>query len=250
MILYFSGTGNSKYVAQKIADITGDQILSINERVKQGNTEPLCSDAPFVFVCPTYAWRIPRIVENYITKVAFSGTQKVYFILTCGTHTLNAVHYVKRLCRNKGFDLLGFGEILMPENYIALFTAPDKEESDAIIAKADTKAAQFAMDIRDKRTLPGFGKTGGIEGRISSGLMNPVCYKLIFHADGFHATEKCIHCGKCARLCPLNNIEMVNGAPVWGKKCTHCMACICGCPQEAIEYKNKTQGKTRYYLSV
>ena len=250
MILYFSGTGNSKFVAQKIGSVTGDQIISINERLKQGNTEPLRSDPPFVFVCPTYAWRIPRIVEDYITKVVFSGTKKVYFILTCGTHTLNAVHYVKTLCRNKGFDLLGFDEILMPENYIALFTAPDKEGCDMIIAKADTKITRLAMDIRDGFTLQDFNKTDGIKGKISSGIANPVYYKLIVHANGFHVSEKCIHCGKCAKLCPLNNIDMVNGTPAWGKKCTHCMACICGCPKEAIEYKGKTQGKTRYFLAV
>lgn len=146
--------------------------------------------------------------------------------------------------------MLGFDDVLMPENYIALFTAPGKEESDAIIAKADTKITQLATDIRDKRTLPDFKKTDGIMGRISSGIGNPLCYRLVIHADGFHATEKCIHCGKCANLCPLNNIDMVNGTPLWGKRCTHCMACICGCPKEAIEYKNNTQGKTRYYLSV
>lgn len=79
MILYFSGTGNSKYVAQKIGNITGDQVISMNERLKQGNTEPLRSDTPFVFVCPTYAWRMPRIVEDYISKVTFSGTKKDIF---------------------------------------------------------------------------------------------------------------------------------------------------------------------------
>jgi ferredoxin len=193
---------------------------------------------------------MPRIVEDYIIKVNFLGTKKAYFVLTCGTHTLNAVHYVQTLCRKKGLELLGFDEILMPENYIALFTAPNKEESDAIIAKAETKVTQLAMDIRDKVTLPGFKKTGSIKGQISSSIMNPVCYKLVFHADGFHSTEKCIHCEKCAKLCPLNNIDMVEGTPVWREKCTHCMACICGCPKEAIEYKKQTQGKTRYYLSV
>jgi len=250
MILYFSGTGNSKYVAQKISNITGDQIISMNERIKQGNTEPLQSDLPFVFICPTYGWRLPRIVENYIKKVTFSGSEKVYFILTCGNHTLNAVYYVEKLCRYKGFNLQGFDAIVMPENYIALFTAPDKKESDAIIAKADAKIIQVAMDIREKRCLPVFNNTDGIKGQISSGIINPVFYSLIVRADGFHTTEKCIHCKKCAKLCPLNNINMVNGNPVWSKNCTHCMACICGCPKEAIEYKNKTQGKTRYYLSV
>ena len=52
----------------------------------------------------------------------------------------------------------------------------------------------------------------------------------------------------CVKLCPLNNVEMDGSRPAWGKRCTHCMACICGCPHEAIEYKNKTQGRRRYYL--
>ena len=33
MILYFSGTGNSEYIARRIAKATGDEILSLNERI-------------------------------------------------------------------------------------------------------------------------------------------------------------------------------------------------------------------------
>ncbi|WP_411680061.1 EFR1 family ferrodoxin [Clostridium thailandense] len=66
-------------------------------------------------------------------------------------------------------------------------------------------------------------------------------------AKGFYATDDCTSCGKCAKLCPLNNIEIAEGKPHWGQSCTHCMACICGCPSEAIEYKNKSKGKPRYY---
>ncbi len=250
MILYFSGTGNSKYIAQEIGTITGDQVISINERLKKGNMEQLQSDAPFVFVCPTYASRIPRIVKDYITKVIFSGSTNVYFILTCRAQTFNAVHYVNNLCQKKGLDLLGFAEVVMPQNYVALFNVSGKEEADATIAKAETKITQLAMNIRNKLTLPVFNETGGIKGQISSGIINSIFYKFIIHADGFHATEKCIHCEKCAKLCPLNNINIVNGTPVWGDRCTHCMACICRCPNEAIEYKDKTRGKTRYYLSI
>lgn len=250
MILYFSGTGNSKYIAQKIGTITGDQVISINERLQKGNMEQLQSDAPFVFVCPTYASRIPRIVKDYIIKVIFSGTANVYFILTCSAQTFNAVHYINKLCQKKGFNLLGFAEVVMPQNYVALFNVSGKEEADATIAKAETKITQLAMNIRDKLKLPVFNETGGIKGQISSGMINSIFYKFIIHADGFHATEKCIHCEKCAKLCPLNNIDIVNGTPVWDDRCTHCMACICACPKEAIEYKDKTQGKTRYYLSI
>ena len=50
--------------------------------------------------------------------------------------------------------------------------------------------------------------------------------------------------------CPLNNIRLENGKPVWGKNCTHCMACICYCPKEAIEYGKKSKGKPRYHFEA
>ena len=63
-------------------------------------------------------------------------------------------------------------------------------------------------------------------------------------------SEACIGCGKCVELCPLSNIYLENGKPVWGKNCTHCMACICYCPKEAIEYGRKSKGKPRYHFEA
>ena len=64
-------------------------------------------------------------------------------------------------------------------------------------------------------------------------------YRLFVKAEAFRAEDTCIGCGKCVELCPLNNIHLENGKPVWGK--THCMACICYCPKEAIEYGKKSK---------
>ena len=58
----------------------------------------------------------------------------------------------------------------------------------------------------------------------------------------------CIGCGKCEKLCPLNNITLQNARPVWGSNCTQCMACICYCPTRAIEYGKKSAGKPRYHF--
>ena len=68
-----------------------------------------------------------------------------------------------------------------------------------------------------------------------------------------HASEaanalSCTSCGLCAARCPLNNIVLEGGRPVWKGECTHCMACIGGCPTEAIEYGEKSKGRRRYYL--
>ena len=60
----------------------------------------------------------------------------------------------------------------------------------------------------------------------------------------------CTGCGRCAQLCPTNNIVLRSGKPVWGGNCTHCMACISYCPTEAIEYGKKSVGKPRYRLEA
>ena len=245
MILFFSGTGNSQYVAKIIAEKTKDDIVSINKLVKQGNQKQLVSkDKPFVFVCPTYAWRIPKVVEDFIKSVDFSGSNKVYFILTCGLSTSNALGYIKQLCTVKGFDLQGFADIVMPENYIAMYNAPDKVTADKIIQKSIPKILKIAEDIRDEIPFP----VRTTKSSLKSGVVNTVFYKFFVKSKGFYTTEKCIGCKKCVQLCPLNNIEMKEDKPSWQNNCTHCMACISGCPTLAIEYKNKTQGKPRYYL--
>lgn len=247
MILYFSGTGNSKHVAQQIAKKTNDQLVSLNDIVKQGNESALQSDTPYVFVCPTYAWRIPKVIDQLIRKITFTGSNIAYFILTCGAETGNAVGYVEKLCKDKGWELKGFGEILMPENYVAMFPVTEPTQAKEMIAKAVPVIEGIADDIINGKSFQ-FYTSNGFMGKLKSGIVNMAFYPFAVHAKGFYATDKCINCGKCEKLCPLNNIHMENGTPHWGDRCTHCMACICGCPTEAIEYKKVTQGKPRYYL--
>ena len=57
MILYFSGTGNSKYVAQRMAEALNQSLLSMNDRIRSHDTSPVETDEHLVIVTPTYAWR-------------------------------------------------------------------------------------------------------------------------------------------------------------------------------------------------
>lgn len=248
MILYFTGTGNSRYVARKIAEEINDEVVSINQLIKQESEDELIStNKPFIFVCPTYAWRLPKVVTEFIRKTKFSGNNKVYFIMTCGEDTAKAINYIQKLCDDKGWELKGMAEIKMPENYIALFPVPDKETAKQIIEEADKLIYKIASDIRNENNF-NIVAPSGLNGTIKSGITNIAFYKFIVHAKGFYSTNQCIGCGKCVNLCPLNNIILKNEKPTWKNKCTHCMACISGCPTKAIEYKNKTQNKERYYL--
>lgn len=244
MVLYFSGTGNSRYVARKIAEISDDEVISINQRLKSQDYDMVFSEKPLVFVGPIYAGRLPRVMNEYIKKVDFTGTKRTYFIGTCAQTPWVTVEYVEKLCKEKSFVLLGFNSVVMPQGYIAGGGTQPKEVNDKILKKAEPKIVKIAEMIRDEQTLPGEqpGKA------IMSKVLNPIMYSMMISAKGFTATDKCTGCGKCEPRCPLNNVKLVDGKPAWGKECTHCMACIAGCPAEAIEYGKKTPGKPRYYL--
>lgn len=244
MVLYFSGTGNSRYVAKKIAEISGDDLVSINQKLKSGDFSGIQSEKPLVFVGPVYAGRLPQVMDEYIRKVKFIGTQRAYFVVTCAQTPWVTVQYAEKLCAEKDFSLLGFNSVVMPQGYIAGGGTQPKEINDKILKEAEPKIISIAEMIRDKQILPGEqpGKA------MMSKVLNPIMYSMIISAKGFRVTDKCAGCGKCGQRCPLNNIKLTNGKPVWGNQCTHCMACIAGCPNEAIEYGKKTVGKPRYYL--
>lgn len=246
MVLYFSGTGNSRYVASIIKEASGDTLFSINHSIKNRQTATITSEKPLVFVVPTYAWRIPRVVTNFILNSTFQGNQQAYFVMTCGDDIGNAKQYIEKLCQKKGFACLGVTNIIMPENYIAMFDVPTSSEAKEIIHKANPAIEKVATAIAQGKRL----ESSAIKtmDRMKSNLTNPLFYSFWVHAKKFYATDACISCGKCVELCPLNNVRLHQGTPMWGKACTHCMACICGCPVEAIEYGKSSLGKPRYFL--
>ena len=243
MILYYSGTGNSAYIARKLARELGDELLSVRDRIKNGDTGGVTADR-LIFCVPTYGWRIPRIVEKWIDETQFDGNVPAWFVMSCGDGLGNAAKYIKKLCERKRFRYMGTAQIIMPENYIALFDAPEEDKAREIIASGAGQIAETARMIGAGETLPGVPVK--LMDRIYSTVVNPVFYRFIVKADKFRADDKCVGCGKCVSECPLNDIRLVDGRPVWGDNCTHCMACICGCPTGAIEYGKASLGKPRY----
>lgn len=244
MVLYYSGTGNSKYAAKRIADALGDELLCANARIKANDTSAVEVGGRLVIVTPTYAWRIPRIVREWIIKTEFVGVERVWFVMTCGSEIGNAAKYSRALCAEKGFSYMGTAQIIMPENYIAMFDAPEADEAREIVARAEPYIDSAAACIADGRefSLP----RCNLADRFMSGPVNPVFYTFFVKDSAFNVSDACVGCGKCAALCPTNSITIRDGKPVWGGHCTHCMACICYCPTKAIEYGKKSLGQPRY----
>ena len=73
MILYFSGTGNSEYTAKRIREETDDNIMNLGEKIRSRDFSSIHSDTPWVVAAPTYAWRIPRILQEWLEKTGAAG---------------------------------------------------------------------------------------------------------------------------------------------------------------------------------
>ena len=248
MILCFSGTGNSRYVAERIALLTDDTVTDMNGLLQLGSMNGSIGDSHIVIVAPTYAWRLPRVVEKWLRTEKIGERSKVWFVMTCGDEIGHAAKYNRRLCESKGLEYMGTAQIVMPENYLAMFEVPGEQEAAEIIRRAEPVIDRAGNLIGQEEPFP--NPRSSFLDRIKSDIVNPAFYALFVKAKAFRATDGCIGCGSYASLCPLNNIRLEGGRPVWGNKCTHCMACICRCPKAAIEYGKKSVGKPRYHCGT
>ena len=72
MVVYFSGTGNSRCCAQMIARQLSDDLLDAGHYIKHRIAADLISGKPWIFVAPTYGWQLPRIFTQFLQKYTFT----------------------------------------------------------------------------------------------------------------------------------------------------------------------------------
>lgn len=246
MVFCFSGTGNSRYIAERLADALPDTLVDLNTKIKTQDVKTVQTGQNVILVVPTYAWRIPRIVSEWLCKTKLNGAARIWFVMTCGSEIGNAAKYNRQLSERKHLQYMGSKQIIMPENYIAMFGAPEDAEAREIAKRAEPDIAEAIKCVKEEQCLP--APRNNFYDRVMSAAVNPIFYPVFVKTNAFQTSTSCTGCGKCVRRCPMNNIELKDRKPVWGSSCTHCMACICHCPAEAIEYGKKSVGKPRYHF--
>ena len=211
MIFCFSGTGNSRYIARRFAEALQEPLTDLNAKIRTRDTSPIQTGRDVILIAPTYAWRIPRVVSDWLIKTEFASAERIWFVMDCGSEIGDAAKYNRRLAEQKNLQYMGTAQIVMPENYIALFATPEAEEAGKVVEKAQSDVEAAIASVQAGRKFPAPRNNMGY--RIMSGIINPFFYRLIVKADPFRVSDACVGCEQCASRCSLNNIEIRNGKP-------------------------------------
>ena len=244
MIFYFTGTGNSLYAAQKLAD-GGEEIVSIVEALRSKTFHYTLKEGEKLgFVFPVYFYTVSDPVLELVRNLAVENASFVYAVIPCGASIGAAGGFLKSELKKRGLELQRVDARVVPYGALIFYDidSPEKMEKTMDAATKELASIKQAIDRREGSRITG----SPIAGKI--GL---AAYHACMSTKAFYADEKCVGCGKCASICPSGAIEMVDGRPAWTKsKCLKCCGCINRCPVSAIQYGKKTATRGRYVNPV
>lgn len=260
MIIYFTGTGNSRLVAERLHEcyhpddkqrnklycLEGDRLLHPGRQLLETADGSLV-----IWVFPVYSWGVPPVVLRFIDKVRFKGAEKArhYMVCTCGDDVGRTDDQWRHHIGRRGWTPRGAFSVTMPNTYVCMkgfdVDSPDIEAGKLVAMPGRVEEIRRAIDrgFSDSDLIRGswaWWKTNLVYGLFRAFKMSP----LPFRAD----PERCTSCGLCARQCPMLNIKLKDRRPQWDPACAMCLRCYHHCPVKAIAYGKETDGKGQYKL--
>ena len=264
MVFYFSGTGNTKWVAQQIAGAIGEELLYIPDLIREDRYHfTLGKDERIGFCFPTHGWQPPRIVRDFISRITLGQRSEDTFcwaLTTCGDNMGEAMTILnKELAANKQLQTADgrrleaetLFSVIMPESYVCLpFMKTDPEEKEALKIEVARLSMPHIIQMVEERRRGVEELEKGATPRLYSYVIGGYFNKHMITDKKFTVDNKvCIQCGKCAKVCPVDNIK--GTPPLWlhKGKCTSCLACYHYCPVHAINYGSITRRREQYYFN-
>jgi len=152
---------------------------------------------------------------------------------------------LKNLLQGKNIKLSSGFSVCMPSNYIPWGGADPQEKQQKTFSKALDKINSIVLSVRaQEKKAP---EKGPLWQNIFLSAIYRSSYSHVPRMDKpFSADEKCTSCGICEKICPAQNISLVDGKPAWQHRCEQCFACLQWCPEEAIQYGKGTIKRKRY----
>lgn len=242
-LYYFSGTGNSLYVAKSIKSKLNENVTlvpidcSADSKVESGIVG---------IIYPTYDLDAPRIVKEFVEKLEFFGEVEYLFLYTTsGGMVGNSLQSVKRVIEAKGVSVNNTFSTTFPDNSIVL--GKGETANQKCLKEAERSVENDCVDIvnmstdRSKRE-----QNYNIKSDILGKALGFVV-KHYYQFDNIKADDNCTGCAICSKVCPVNNISMSGNKPVFDNRCEMCLRCIHTCPAQSLKYKRMPQKENYQY---
>ena len=244
MIFYFTGTGNSKYVAERIAEAIGDKVQPIED---YSQVLHLKDGEAIGFVSYTAWFQIPPLMREFMTNlnVVPATDNYTFYVATYGTSPGYHGEDARRLLAKKGIRLDASFSVRQPDTWTPIFDLSDPVAVARTNERAEKEISELVAMVQNR-------VQGNHTSRRWPYFIHSVTEWLLSRqrqTKHFYVEDSCIGCGLCARRCPVQAITIEDKRPVWTKKqCSICLRCLHHCPKFAIQYgdgKTKKHGQYR-----
>jgi ferredoxin len=232
-MFYFSGTGNSKYIAELFNKDINAKCYSIEEQLDF--VQLITLEEVIGFCYPIYGSRVPRIMREFAIKyMEFLKNKKIIIFCTQLIFSGDGARAFVDIFPRKHFEVIYADHILMPNNVCNLFFLPIENEKKIkkYIVKAEKKIKNICININNnvikKRGFNIFSRILGLP----QGMFMPIIEKKSLNKVWID--NDCSKCGLCINICPMKNLEFINGNITHKSNCTICYRCINMCPKKAI----------------
>ena len=272
MIFYFSGTGNTRWAAERIAEAIGETPTDIAAELRQSSQSGgkatdrnrpasptplhyrLGEGERLGFCFPTHGWQPPAIVRRFIRLATFETRPDTYTwaLTTCGDNMGEAMTILNEELQAKGLLAVTLFSLIMPESYVCLpFMYTDTEE------RAKQKIADAAEQLEHVCQVLTARQAGVVElergaiPRVYSYVLGAYFNRHMVSDRKFTVdADACLRCGLCSKVCPTGDIEGIPPRWLHTGQCTSCLACYHHCPTHAINYGSITRHRGQYYFKV
>ena len=153
MIFYFSATGNSRYVAQRVAAMTREEVVSIAECIKKQRFRFVADGCPVGIVSPAYAWGLPSIVRDFLNELSLDGKPNfLWYAATYGSTPGQPGRFANKIMEEKGLVFDAYFGVKMPDTWTPIFDLSDKEKVDRINQDAEREIDFLVEGVESRAT--------------------------------------------------------------------------------------------------